>query len=196
MYDYKRVSGSENKNTLHIYSNGNPLSFKDVIARWKKDEEFHDFYRDLLIEFGGTGCFWEHPPISKFNENDTYEVTIIKTSSFEGRLADCTPFLSQVTNNEKFISFENLSKSAKLLIPNPNVFDNNCRDLIEFLTNAERRDISVFFVRIGSLIDEEISVDSSYRYLSTHGLGVIWLHVRLDLRPKYYHHRPYKIWNS
>jgi hypothetical protein len=28
-------------------------------------------------------------------------------------------------------------------------------------------------------------------WLSTAGLGVIWLHLRLDSRPKYYSHRPY-----
>jgi hypothetical protein len=28
-------------------------------------------------------------------------------------------------------------------------------------------------------------------WLSTAGLGVIWLHLRLDSRPKYYSYRPY-----
>jgi hypothetical protein len=28
-------------------------------------------------------------------------------------------------------------------------------------------------------------------WLSTAGLGVYWLHIRLDSRPKYYRHRPY-----
>jgi hypothetical protein len=30
-------------------------------------------------------------------------------------------------------------------------------------------------------------------WLSTAGLGVHWLHVRLDSRPKYYRHRPYMV---
>jgi hypothetical protein len=29
-------------------------------------------------------------------------------------------------------------------------------------------------------------------WLSTAGMGVAWLHVRLDSRPTYYGHRPYK----
>lgn len=29
-------------------------------------------------------------------------------------------------------------------------------------------------------------------WLSTSGLGVYWLHVRLDTRPKYYNHDEYK----
>jgi len=31
-------------------------------------------------------------------------------------------------------------------------------------------------------------------WVSTSGLGVAWLHVRLDPRPKYYTHAPYKLW--
>jgi len=29
-------------------------------------------------------------------------------------------------------------------------------------------------------------------WISTAGMGVNWLHVRLDSRPKYYRHAPYK----
>ena len=29
-------------------------------------------------------------------------------------------------------------------------------------------------------------------WLSTSGLGVYWLHIRLDARPKYYTHEPYR----
>jgi len=29
-------------------------------------------------------------------------------------------------------------------------------------------------------------------WISTAGMGVYWLHVRLDSRPKYYRHAPYK----
>ena len=33
-------------------------------------------------------------------------------------------------------------------------------------------------------------------WTSTSGLGVYWLHVRLDSRPKYYQHQPFKKWPS
>jgi len=32
----------------------------------------------------------------------------------------------------------------------------------------------------------------AYFWLSTSGLGIAWLHVRLDERPKYYTHAPYR----
>ena len=38
----------------------------------------------------------------------------------------------------------------------------------------------------GALSDQPI-------WISTSGLGVAWLHIRLDSSPKYYQHQPYKI---
>ena len=35
-------------------------------------------------------------------------------------------------------------------------------------------------------------VGESPRWLSTAGLGVSWVHLRLDTRPKYYRFEPYK----
>jgi hypothetical protein len=36
-------------------------------------------------------------------------------------------------------------------------------------------------------------VSASPLWLSTAGMGVSWLHLRLDSRPKYYRHRSYAI---
>ena len=36
------------------------------------------------------------------------------------------------------------------------------------------------------------TVNDKPTWLSTAGMGVAWLHVRLDQRPKYYAHRPYR----
>jgi hypothetical protein len=33
-------------------------------------------------------------------------------------------------------------------------------------------------------------------YISTSGMGVSWLHVRIDSRPKYYNYEPYKHTNK
>ncbi len=40
------------------------------------------------------------------------------------------------------------------------------------------------------LVVEEIEPDGAK--VSTNGLGVAWLHVRLDTRPKYYTFQPYR----
>jgi len=37
-------------------------------------------------------------------------------------------------------------------------------------------------------------VDDAPVWLSTSGMGIAWLHLRLDSRPKYYTYRPYRVW--
>jgi hypothetical protein len=39
----------------------------------------------------------------------------------------------------------------------------------------------------------EKRLSASPVWLSTSGLGVYWLHVRLDTHPKYYQYQPYKV---
>jgi hypothetical protein len=43
---------------------------------------------------------------------------------------------------------------------------------------------------VGDAVARRLS--SAPLWLSTSGLGVAWLHVRLDERPKYYTHAPYR----
>lgn len=44
---------------------------------------------------------------------------------------------------------------------------------------------------MGETIQQRVS--ASLLWLITAGMGVFWLHLRLDSRPKYYSHRPYAI---
>ena len=44
---------------------------------------------------------------------------------------------------------------------------------------------------LGGIILAGIRLGGKPVWLSTAGLGVGWLHVRLDDRPKYYRHAPY-----
>lgn len=49
-----------------------------------------------------------------------------------------------------------------------------------------------FWQRVGLAVVNGVGELPSWA--STSGLGVYWLHVRLDARPKYYTFRPYAIW--
>jgi hypothetical protein len=51
--------------------------------------------------------------------------------------------------------------------------------------------ISAVWQAVGDALLARVAADPVW--LSTAGLGVSWLHVRLDSRPKYYRHVPYKL---
>ncbi len=59
-----------------------------------------------------------------------------------------------------------------------------------FLRGAPPVQIDSFWQAVGRAMKQRVS--ASPVWLSTAGMGVSWLHLRLDSRPKYYRHQPYK----
>ncbi len=57
---------------------------------------------------------------------------------------------------------------------------------------APREQVDALFVAVGALQSVRARSKDTL-WLSTAGLGVDWLHVRIDSRPKYYRHGPYKL---
>ena len=66
--------------------------------------------------------------------------------------------------------------------------------LANFVRQAPSAQVAQLLQTVGaSMIERLEQVDKGTAvYLSTSGLGVYWLHVRLDSRPKYYTFRQYK----
>eukprot|EP01034_Spumella_vulgaris_P037636 gene37636-46431_t len=67
--------------------------------------------------------------------------------------------------------------------------------LASFLRKGDNAQIIHLFNKIGTAFSHAVlnSTDSARRFwLSTSGLGVSWLHVRVDTVPKYYNWKEYK----
>ena len=88
--------------------------------------------------------------------------------------------------------FENLGGDARLVAPCPEGPVEAYVHLASFCRDApaSQRD------RLWRAVAEEalacVEQRSEPLWVSTSGLGTGWLHVRLDSRPKYYSHRPYR----
>ncbi len=184
---------SEKSSRLQLQEDGQPLSFAAVVHLWENNPPFRDFYVATLLKHGGNGCFWEHPRLNKTTAGQPYECVLTSTNSFSVRTANFTPFSRAVDSNRMISVFPNLDGTALLVVPNqPEVPAFNGRDLMAFLHTAPGPLIHEFWTTVGQVTGQAIAEASAFQFLSTHGLGVIWLHVRLEERPKYYHHRPYR----
>lgn len=65
-------------------------------------------------------------------------------------------------------------------------------DLARFVRAASDAQASSLWRRVGDELAAAVDGgDFARLYLSTSGLGVSWLHVRIDPRPKYYTHMPF-----
>jgi hypothetical protein len=77
-----------------------------------------------------------------------------------------------------------------LVVPVPVTEEKFYSHLASFMRNVPRDQLLAFWRVVGAEMGKAIGTEK--RWLSTHGLGVYWLHVRIDSRPKYYHFLPYK----
>jgi hypothetical protein len=88
--------------------------------------------------------------------------------------------------------FENLGGDAVLIAPAPGpaVPVAAGAHLAAFLRHGDPAAIAALWRAVGGEMGRRIG--GRPLWLSTSGLGVAWLHVRIDTRPKYYVHAPYR----
>ena len=77
-----------------------------------------------------------------------------------------------------------------MVVPTPIAENNIYTHLANFVRQAPADQIDVFWKTVGEECIKNISEKNIW--LSTHGLGIYWLHVRVDTVPKYYHFREYR----
>jgi hypothetical protein len=84
-------------------------------------------------------------------------------------------------------TFENLGGDATLIAPS---VTGSYPHLAAFLRTAPASQTDELFRALGdAIVDWQ---GKSPPWVSTAGMGVPWLHLRLDTRPKYYRHAPYR----
>ena len=86
---------------------------------------------------------------------------------------------------EKYVtSFPNLSGDTILVIPMPNS-GKSYATIKDFTDNAPLVQQQEFWKRVAKLAKEQMKIHKRV-WVSTHGLGVPYLHVRICNKPKYY----------
>lgn len=95
-------------------------------------------------------------------------------------------------NGENIGNFPKLGSNATLIVLAPVSPEPSCyTHLGNFLRAAPVGQVDRFWQVVGETMQQRVS--ASPLWLSTAGMGVSWLHLRLDSRPKYYRHRAYAV---
>jgi hypothetical protein len=113
-------------------------------------------------------------------------------ASLESIDPDPTPFRAHLDGAEPgdVIAFENLGRDALLIVPRPLGPPTCYAHLASFVRCAPAAQQIALWQAVGRAVRERIGPRPFW--LSTAGMGVSWLHVRLDQRPKYYRFQEYK----
>jgi hypothetical protein len=111
------------------------------------------------------------------------------------RAPDAEAFESHFKANpsKAVIVFPNLGKNAILIVPCPQSASADMQNAYvhvgAFVRHAPAAQVQELWQTVGAVMLAQIRDEPAW--LSTAGLGVSWLHVRIDQRPKYYKYQAY-----
>ena len=173
-----------------ILENGQAISYQSWISHLKNAGPFTDFFIDTLKSSEHAGFFWEVKPVSRTKIEDDFEFVLVKSNSLPNVKADEYTFQKYFTERKKVVTFPNLGGDAQLIVPTLLNDPNHYAHLATFVRNAPINQVREFWQTTAAVYEQAIGEKTVW--LSTAGLGVYWLHVRIDSRPKYYRFGAYK----
>ncbi|GJM41756.1 MAG: hypothetical protein DHS20C20_20380 [Ardenticatenaceae bacterium] len=166
-----------------------PFSTAQILQKWQSDEDFRSFFISLLAAAPFDAYFWETPPITKSLLERPFEFVIVNAPQLARVSADRQAFAKYFIP-EPVVDFPNLGGDAHLVVPCPQAPTDAFTHLSVFCRSAPLNQQHQFWQRVGLAVTN--AVGERPLWVSTSGLGVYWLHVRLDSRPKYYTYHPYR----
>lgn len=173
-----------------LWAGDSPITWGQAIRLWIRDGWFADWFGALLASSAYPAYFWETPPLSISTLADRFEFVLANSPALDGVIADPAPFEAHLHSADPVVAFANLGKDALLIVPS----DSDCRGaaahLAEFVRAAPRELNRALWAAVGNALQTRVS--DAPLWCSTSGLGVYWLHIRLDTFPKYYTYIPYR----
>lgn len=167
------------------------LAVDDVIRLWRRSAEFRSFFNQLLADSGFLGFFFETPPVTMSTLDRVFEFVLIRSNALEKLIADPGPFSEYFHAQDTVVHFRSLGKEVVLVAPCPMEEDWKAyAHLGCFVRHAPAIQVQAFWERVGQEYHQFLSDEPTW--LSTSGLGVYWLHMRIAPVPRYYQHKAYR----
>lgn len=190
MWNAITLESGKNHLSFRLEEKSKLISYRQFLTLLSESREFIDWYNAFLANCPFDAFFWENRTITNSNAEKPYEFTLVKSNQLSGVKPDASTFDSYFKKDADVVSFPNLGGDAQLVVPSPAGDDEIYTHIGNFVRKAPRRQIVDFWKRVGHEMLNHIQTQP--RWLSTSGLGVYWLHVRIDSVPKYYQTEAYK----
>lgn len=191
MWKISKIESTNRNLRFGIEENGSPISNYRFLELLIDSPEFRTYYNKLLSECRYEAFFWENRPVNKQNINEPYECNLVKSSFLSKQAPDLQAFDEYLKSDQSIVTFPNLGRDAQLIVPCPKNTNNTYTHIGTFVRGADDEQIQQLWKIAGQQMLLEIG--TAPKWLSTSGLGVFWLHIRIDLRPKYYQTEDYKL---
>ena len=190
-----KVTQLDDGRVLHfrLLRDGGPLSWSDVVDRWQNDQSFRRFFVSVLVEAPFPAYFWETPPVTDATINREFEFVLVDSRQLADVRTDQQAFANHFASAQpgaSVIEFSNLGGDATLVVPCPCGPLSAYSQISTFARRAPDDQQHQLWTLVGATLERQLGAQPVW--LSTSGLGIYWLHIRLDSKPKYYTHEPYR----
>ena len=184
---------------VEILRVGSAVPYVEVVERWQHDSTFLAFFKEILSDAPFDAYLWETPPITRSTGSRGFEFVMTESPALARMPADTGSFAQQFEAagpDADVTAFANLGGDAFLIAPCPTSARGGSLPLDAYahlaaFTRAAPFDRQRAFWRsVGASLDARLA--DHPLWLSTSGLGVAWLHARIDTSPKYYSFNRYR----
>ena len=165
------------------------ISFEAVVRGWRENESFRAFWCASLRGLEFDAYCWECPPATAQTLSRDFECVFVPSPALARMPQDSEAFAEHFRPDRRVVTFGNLGGDAILVAPCPGRDGSNYSHLASFVATAPASQQDALWEAVGQALEKRLG--ASPAWVSTAGLGVAWLHIRLDDRPKYYRHAPY-----
>jgi len=186
-------AGPEHARRYRITRGQTVLSWRELLELLNTRDDFRHFFCRLLRRIPFEAYYWETPPVTSESQGLGFEFVAVDAPALARLNPDPMPFRGQfdaAAPHQEVIVFDNLGGDALLVAPVGIGPTDAYAHLAAFMHHAPHSQQQHFWQTAAAALRTRLG--ESPIWLSTAGLGVAWLHLRLDTRPKYYSYAPYR----
>lgn len=167
------------------------MSFRTWVEALASDPGARRELTERLAASPHPAFYWETAPVCAATASCEYTDIILESRALARVQADPRPFANCFTDQPVAV-FDNRGRDARLVVPCPRANGPGYPHLAAFVRTAPADQIDALWSAVAREMHAWWRRTSAPVWLSTAGLGVYWLHIRLDSRPKYYRHVPFR----
>ena len=166
------------------------MSYFTWVAEMQSSDDFILAFNQILIDSKFDAFFWEVKPVSKNMLTEPFEFVLVNSETLANISQDDAAFSNYFDLSKMVVDFPNIGGDAELIVPTPISQQTEYAHLAKFVRTASKEQVIAFWRKVAAVYQSKIGEQT--KWLSTSGLGVYWLHVRIDCKPKYYQHTAYR----
>lgn len=176
-----QVNKSNYKKESYLFN----ITLNNFFKLLSSDQKFRNIIINIFVNSEFKSVYWQFPVYSASTKDNIAHFDLIKCESFKSAnpcyFAD--KFIGKIYG--EIIMFKNKSGDTDLISIVPTKFQDvnyTFSDIMKFMINSDHKLKSNMLKELGA----EMLKKTNPCYLSTHGRGVEWIHIRLSNKPKYF----------